>query len=207
MYFVDIGNYHAHLFNGKDILDLSYEDLFKQYIDKKIYYINVNPKLKKDLSNISNWIDLEPFVKLDGSYDGMGVDRKVLLNAKKSGIFVDAGSAITIDKKENGKFIGGTILPGIWRIKKCYKEISPILEIDEISEINLDVLPNTTTKDSISYGIIAPIVSLIKSINSKNLPIYCCGGDGEILSRYIDAKYDKFLLFRGMQKIKESLEC
>lgn len=207
MLLADIGNSFAHLYNSGKIQNLDIESLIANYKDKKLYYINVNPRYKDSLSKQENWIDLEEYVSLENSYPGMGIDRKVLLLSRGDGIYVDAGSAITIDKKENNKFIGGTILPGVKALKEAYSLISPRLKIDKLDNIDLNRLPNSSTKESISYGIIAPIVALIKTININNLPIYCCGGDGELISKYLDnATYNKALIFEGMEKvIKEKL--
>ena len=207
MYLVDIGNRYAHLFDGQKIVDLEYKELFQKYKNSKIYYINVNPTLDKILTEYNNWINLAPFVKLKGVYKGMGIDRQVLLLSRDNGVYIDAGSAITIDLKIDNKFIGGTILPGIWRVKECYKEISPLLKVDTLDSININCLPNTTTKDSISYGIIAPIVALVEKINTKNLPIYCCGGDGKLLSRYLNGEFNRFLIFEGMKKVIKESKC
>ena len=208
MYLADIGNRYAHLYDGKTVSHLSIDDLIKSYTNKKVYYINVNPNNIAKLSAISNWIDLSRYVNLNGSYEGMGIDRQTLLLSRGDGIYIDAGSAITIDKKLNSKFVGGTILPGIWRVKECYGDISSILKIDNLARIDIDKLPTNSTKMSISYGIIAPIVSLIKSINSENLPIYCCGGDGKLISSYIEkSEYIEDLIFEGMKKVIKESRC
>ncbi len=208
MYLADIGNRYAHLYDGKAVSHLSVDDLIKEYSNEKVYYINVNPNNLTKLSNISNWIDLSNYINLNGSYEGMGIDRQTLLLSRGDGIYIDAGSAITIDKKLNSKFIGGTILPGIWRVKECYTDISSVLKIDDLAEVDIDKLPTDSTKMSISYGIIAPIVSLVKSINSENLPIYCCGGDGKLISSYIEkSEYIEDLIFEGMKKVIKESRC
>jgi len=209
MLLADIGNRFAHLYDGNSILDLSIDELISNYSTKRLFFINVNPKNLSKLNIQNQWINLSKYINLNGSYEGMGVDRQVLLLSKGDGIYIDAGSAITIDKKLNNQFVGGTILPGLWRVKKSYKEISKVLEIDEINRVNLANLPKSNTKDTISYGIIAPIIALIKSINRENLPIYCCGGDGKLISSYLkDSIYEKDLIFKGMLKvIKENNLC
>lgn len=207
MLLADIGNRYAHLFDGQKVINLEYSELFQNYKNSKIYYINVNPNIQEQLKSIDNWINIEPFVKLNGAYKTMGIDRQVLLLSSKDGVYIDAGSAITIDLKVDGKFVGGTILPGIWRVKECYKQISSKLEIETLNQINIEKLPNSTTKESISYGIIAPIVALVEKINKNNLPIYITGGDGELLSSYISGKFDKFLIFKGMQKVIKEHKC
>ncbi len=207
MLLADIGNSFAHLYSNGKIENLDINSLIKKYKDKKLYYINVNPRYKELLATQKNWINLEEYVSLENSYPEMGIDRKVLLLSRGDGIYVDAGSAITIDKKENNRFIGGTIIPGIKALKEAYSLISPKLKIEKLDRVNLNKLPNSSTKESISYGIIAPIVALIKTINSSNLPIYCCGGDGELILEYLDnATYNRALIFEGMKKvIKENL--
>ena len=205
MYLVDIGNRYAHLSMGNRVVNLEYETLFKEYKDKRLYYINVNPNLKEELKKNRNWIDLEEYIKLDGTYKGMGVDRKALLLSRGDGVYIDAGSAITIDLKRDNRFIGGTILLGIWKQKSAYKEISSVLEVSNLEELNLNTLPNTNTKESISYGIIAPIVALIEKINKDNLPIYITGGDGRLLASYIkNSQYIDNLIFEGLKRVAKS---
>jgi len=208
LYLADVGNRYALLYNGKEIVDLEIDELIKEYRDKKLYYINVNPHNTKKLEVIENWINLEPFVELNGAYSDMGVDRQVLLLSASDGIYIDAGSAITIDLKRDNKFLGGTILPGIWRLKSCYEDISSKLVIDEISQIDINRLPLSNTQEAISYGVIAPIIALINSINRDNLPLYCCGGDGKLIASYLkNATYNKELIFDGMKKVIKEIKC
>jgi len=208
MILADIGNSFAHLYIDGQVINLDVDTLIEKYRDSKIYYINVNPRNKTKLEAIDNWIDLEKFVHLENSYDTMGIDRKVLLLSRGDGIYIDAGSAITIDKKENGKFIGGTILPGIKASIESYSCISSALKIKSIEDVDLDILPSSSTKESISYGIVAPIVALIERVNSSNLLIYCCGGDGELIANYLKgAIYSKELIFEGMIKVIKECRC
>ena len=208
MYLADIGNRYAHLYDGKRLNHLSVDDLIKNYYNKTVYYINVNPNNIEKLSKVNSWLDLSKYINLNGSYKGMGIDRQALLLSRGDGIYIDAGSAITIDKKLHSKFIGGTILPGIWRVKECYADISSVLRIDDLAKVNINKLPTGSTKMSISYGIIAPLVSLVNSINSERLPIYCCGGDGKLISRYIDkSEYIEDLIFDGMKKVIKESRC
>jgi len=208
LFLADIGNRFAHLYYNGTVYDLTIDDLVEKFSDKKLYYINVNPKNIDRLIQIANWIDLSDYVHLNGAYNGMGIDRQMLLLSSGDGIYIDAGSAITIDLKVDNIFMGGTILPGIWRVKKAYSEISEYLKIDNIQRIDLNSLPSSSTKESVSYGIIAPIIALINSINRDDLPIYCCGGDGELVASYIDrAIYKKDLVFDGMKKVIKESRC
>ncbi len=206
-YLVDIGNSFAHIYDGKSIINLTHNNFFKAYKNKNIFYINVKKSLKERLKANKNWVDLSKFVKLNGSYTSMGIDRQVLLLSQGDGIYIDAGTAITIDKKINNKFLGGVILLGLWKFKEAYKEISPTLDIKKIQKINLDILPSNDTISTISYGIIAPIIALIEKINKEKLNIYITGGDGELLSSYIpNAIYKKDLIFDGMKNIVRSID-
>mgnify|MGYP001556459108 FL=1 len=146
-------------------------------------------------------------MKLEGAYDTMGVDRQALCHSHDDGVFVDAGSAITVDVMENGTYMGGFIYPGLKAMIDTYSAISPALETQLNETISMQCLP-TTTKDGISYGIIASIKALIdKHSDSKKL--YFTGGDGELLSTFFkEATYDEMLVFDGMRKvIKETQIC
>jgi type III pantothenate kinase len=67
-----------------------------------------------------------------------------------------------------------------------------------VEHLDLTQLP-LTTKEQISYGIIASIKTLIeKHLRGKSL--YITGGDGRILSGFFrDAIYDETLVFKGME--------
>ncbi len=205
---VDIGNRYAHIFLDGKIISLEHSELFLKFAHKRIYYINVKHALKVKLQAMKEWIDLEPYVFVKGSYEGMGIDRKVLLLSRGDGIYIDAGSAITIDKFEDNQFQGGVILPGIWTQKSSYKSISPYLSVEKLQRVDLNTLPKGSTQETLSYSIFAPIVALVEKINSSNLPIFCCGGDGKMLASYIDgAIYSKELLFEGMRKVIKECRC
>jgi type III pantothenate kinase len=108
---------------------------------------------------------------------------------------------------QDGYYLGGFILPGLKAMLQAYKSISPVLDTELNETISLERLP-ATTKDGISYGIIASIKALIdKHIDSKKL--YFTGGDGKLLSGFFpEATYDEMLVFDGMRKvIKESEIC
>ncbi|HGZ70814.1 MAG TPA: type III pantothenate kinase [Nitratifractor sp.] len=205
---VDIGNRYAHLYLDGKVFDLSYDELFAQFSHRKIFYICVNNSLRDLLSQNSLWIDIEPFIEIKGSYRGMGIDRQVVLLSRGDGIYIDAGSAITIDKIVEDEYQGGIILPGVWSMIKSYAQISPILEIESLDRVDLCKLPKSNTRNTISYGIIAPIVAFVEKINSEGLPIYCCGGDGERVSGYMQsAIYSKELVFEGMNKVVKECGC
>ena len=203
----DIGNTHFHIYNGKKVEHLTYEDAIKKYSQSELCYISVKHQLSDVIAGIKNWKNISFLMKIEGEYETMGVDRKALCLSQRNGIFIDAGSAITVDVVENGVYSGGYIFPGLKAMLKAYKEISLALESELESKINLHRLP-FTTKEQISYGIIASIKALIQ-MHSDEKTLYFTGGDGKFLSTFFDdVVYDETLVFRGMLKaIKDKKIC
>ena len=81
----------------------------------------------------------------------------------------------------------------------AYTGISSVLDVELNRHISLEQLP-ATTKDGISYGIIASIKALIDK-HSHGRTLYFTGGDGKFLSTFFDnAIYDETLVFQGMIK-------
>jgi len=199
MLLADIGNTHIHIYDtSKDIVThLPHQEGINLYRDEKIFYISVNISLEDKIKSLTNWINISLKISLDGAYNGMGVDRRALCLSHRDGVFIDAGSAITVDIMENGLYQGGFILAGLKSILKSYQDISPILNIDINYDISVDRLP-LTTKDGISYGIIAPIKTIIEK-HQKDRRLYFTGGDGEYLSSFFkNGLFDERLVFKGM---------
>jgi len=195
----DIGNTHFHIYDGKKVEHLSYEDAIKKYIHKELFYISVKHQLSDEIADIPKWKNISSLMSIEGEYTTMGIDRKALCLSHNDGLFVDAGSAITVDVVENGCYIGGFILPGLQAYIKSYKSISPALDTDLSQKLNLAELP-TTTKEQISYGIIASIKALIDKHSTAKI-LYFTGGDGKFLSTFFEgAIYDETLVFTGMQQ-------
>jgi type III pantothenate kinase len=195
----DIGNSYFHIYNGLTVEHLNYDDAIQKYKDTPLKYISVNQKIEAKIGHIKIWENLSSSMVIEGQYDTMGVDRKALCLSHSEGVFIDAGSAITVDVVAKGKYVGGFILPGLKAYINSYKAISPILDVALNRELSLDSLPGTT-KDGISYGIIASIKALIDK-HSDGKKLYFTGGDGEFLSSFFeDAMYDEMLVFNGMQQ-------
>jgi len=203
----DIGNTHFHIYNGERVEHLLYLDAIAKYRGEKLYYISVKHQFNADIAGIQNWKDISSSVHIEGEYETMGVDRRALCLSHENGLFIDAGSAITVDVVEEGVYGGGYIFPGLKSMLKGYKEISPVLSAELDTKIDLDHLP-LTTKEQISYGIIASIKALIDKHRNGN-KLYFTGGDGKFLSHFFErAVYDEMLVFDGMRKvIKESKIC
>jgi len=203
----DIGNTHFHIYDGQKVEHLTYEDAIEKYSQSKLCYICVKHQLSDEIAGIKNWKNISSLMSIEGEYETMGVDRKALCLSHASGIFIDAGSAITVDVVKNGIYTGGYIFPGIKAMIKTYKEISPVLDSELDTKIELHRLP-LTTKEQISYGIIASIKVLIEK-HSESKTLYFTGGDGKFLSTFFDdVIYDDTLVFRGMLKaIKDKKIC
>jgi len=195
----DIGNSRIHIYDGKEVVHLLPDEAISRYASQKLYYISVNHHLEARIQAKTLWENISERVHIDGEYETMGVDRRALCLSHESGVFVDVGSAITVDMVEQGCYKGGYIFPGLWAMLKSYKEISPALEAVLETKIDLTRLP-LTTKEQISYGIIASIKALIAQ-HSKGKCIYFTGGDGKLLSTFFEhACYDETLVFQGMKQ-------
>ncbi|SFV90231.1 Pantothenate kinase type III, CoaX-like [hydrothermal vent metagenome] len=195
----DIGNSRIHIYDGKEVVHLLPDEAISRYAAQKLYYISVNHHLEARIQAKTLWENISERVYIDGEYKTMGVDRRALCLSHESGVFVDAGSAITVDIVEESRYVGGFILPGIKAYLNAYGAISPILKVSLDDTITLQRLP-TTTKGQISYGIIASIKVLIAQ-HSKGKSIYFTGGDGKLLSAFFEhACYDETLVFQGMKQ-------
>lgn len=195
----DIGNSYFHIYNGCEVEHLSYEDAIRKYSKEALCYISVKQQLDSTIENIHLWKNISEQIQLEGAYETMGVDRRALCLSHENGVFVDAGSAITVDIMQDGNYIGGFILPGLKAMLQAYTSISPVLETELNETISLERLP-ATTKDGISYGIIASIKALIDK-HSDGKSLYFTGGDGKLLSGFFkEAMYDEMLIFEGMRK-------
>ena len=195
----DIGNTRMHLFDGKSVIHLSVDEAIGRYAAQKVYYISVNHAVQARIQEETQWENISNKVHLLGEYETMGVDRRALCLSHDDGIFIDAGSAITVDKVCGGYYEGGWIMPGLEAMRRAYASISPVLDIVPDTTVELMRLPRTTAQQ-ISYGIIAPIKALVER-ESGDLPIYVTGGDGaRIASLFSDAIFDESLIFRGLKR-------
>ena len=200
MILADVGNRHVHIWHHGRIEHLLLMEAVEKYGTEEVHYINVSEAHAQTLATLDDWHDIAGQLVLDGAYEGMGVDRKALCLSHSHGIFVDAGSAITVDKMLDGVYQGGYILPGMHAYRNAYAEISPVLDVVLDREVRLEILPKST-RQSVSFGTIAPVIASIEKIMG-DLPVYCTGGDGKWLSQYFEqAVFDEALLFQGMIKM------
>lgn len=206
MLLADFGNTRVHIYDGKNVSHLSHEEAIERYHNVPLSYICVNHNIKSHIEHMVLWEDISNRLSIEGEYETMGIDRKALCLSHTNGIFVDAGSAITVDIVKGGIYQGGFILPGIRAYLESYKRISSALDTELNRECSLASLPRTT-KDSVSYGIIASIKAVLDS-HKTDLPLYFTGGDGEWLSSlFPNSKFDELLVFKGMQKALKDKSC
>ena len=200
MLLADIGNTRIHIYDGKKVVHLSHEDAIVKYANQKLKYITVKHQLKEKLDALEKWEDISDLMRIPNEYTTMGIDRKALCLSHTTGIFVSAGSAITVDVVEEGNYLGGFLLPGLKAYLEAYSAISPALATALNAEVSLTKLP-TTTQDAISFGIISSVKTLIEKYQGKK-KLYISGGDGALLSGFFEnATFDETLIFKGMQNI------
>jgi type III pantothenate kinase len=198
VFLADIGNTRIHIYDGDEVIHLTHKEAMERYKNRKLKYITVKHQLKEELACLKNWEDISELMQIENEYSTMGIDRKALCLSHTNGIFVSAGSAITVDVVEEGRYMGGFLLLGLRAFVDAYASISPALEIEINREVLLNQLPQTT-KDGISYGIISSIKMLIEKHQSDK-KLYISGGDGEFLASFFDnAIFDETLIFQGMK--------
>ena len=199
MLLADIGNSRVHIYNGDEVVHLSHKEAIEKYGNQEIKYITVKHQLKEQLESLDKWENISELMQVEGQYSTMGIDRKALCLSHKRGIFVSAGSAITVDVVEEGRYLGGFLLPGLKAYIEAYGSISPALKTELNPKVSLHELPKTT-QDAISFGIIASIKTLIEK-HQANKQLYITGGDGKLLSQFFtNAIFDETLIFQGMKK-------
>ena len=200
MLLADIGNTRIHIYDGETVVHLSHDDAIAQYGDQTVKYITVKHQLKERLRRLENWEDISSLIKIENEYATMGIDRKALCLSHKNGIFVSAGSAITVDVVEEGVYQGGFLLPGFKAYIEAYASISPALATELNVQVSLSALP-TSTQDSISFGIISSVKALIEKYQGER-QLYISGGDGRWLSSlFKNAIFDETLIFLGMRSV------
>ncbi len=201
----DIGNTNIKAYHDSKIETIKADENLS-FPKEKFYYICVNSAYHDRLQKLENAINLEPKIKLDSKYKGLGVDRKIVCKAVQNGVIIDAGSAITVDIMIEGVHKGGFITLGLHTYQQSFAKISDALvfEIDE--NIDLDTLPQNT-KDALNFATFQAVVGAINAVK-KDLPLIFCGGDGEVLMRFFtEARFQKDLVFEGMKEVIKESGC
>lgn len=200
MILCNIGNTNANFLDNGRFFTKNIEAFLKMDIQEKVFYINVNERLKDFLQSKKNFINLQEYFTLDTQYQGLGIDRMAACCGYSNGVIVDAGSAITIDIMLDNKHLGGAILPGLAKYKKAYIDISSRLNYELNTAIDLNSYP-LCTKDALSYGTLKSVILCIEAM-AKDKNIIFTGGDGAFLSGFFEKSiFDKLLIHRSMEKI------
>ena len=200
MLLCDIGNTSYHFYD--DARGIDYREDAAGFdpasLQTAVYYINVNAAVQPGLDALGNWIDLRPHVAWEKYYPTMGIDRVMACEAVAEGVVVDAGSAITVDVVNSGRFEGGFIYPGLSALRRAYREISPRLEHSFNFDMQLDKMPKNT-QDAITYGALG---LLAREVRSYGMPVFLTGGDASVLMPlFAQPFHEPLLLFSGMKKI------
>jgi len=202
MLLYDIGNTNIKRYHDGKITVENDADFPKE----KFYYICVNSAYHDSLEKLDNAINLEPKIKLDTQYKGLGVDRKIVCKALNNVVIIDAGSAITVDIMSEGKHQGGFITLGLHSFRQSFAKISDALEFEIDENIDLNTLPQNT-KDALNFATFQAVVGAIEKVRG-DLPLVFCGGDGEKLLRFFkDASYHDSLVFEGMKEVIKESGC
>jgi type III pantothenate kinase len=203
MILADVGNRHIHIYEEGAVVDLSYDDAIEYFSSQTLYYICVNSAVDEKIKRYTSWKNISDLIHIDGEYSQMGVDRKALCLSRGDGIYIDAGSAITIDKVSGGRYTGGMIFPGLYSYKNAYSSISKKLDFDvELMDRELDDLGNLPkgTNKQIVYTILKPIVDSVNNIRG-DLPLYITGGDRLVFGNLFDeVNLSNKFLFEGILK-------
>lgn len=201
MLLLDIGNTNVKVWQMGEVSRYPLEHY--RFPEEPFYYINVNPLLEARLHAMAFAHDLRGDFRFDTPYRGMGIDRIAACYTIQSGVVVDAGSAITVDLMEEGRHVGGFIMPGLSAVKASFATISSKLEHTLNLEIDMTRLP-LSTGEALSYATIKPIVLMIRD-TAQGMPIVLTGGDGSSMQRFLPGSvYRENLVFEGMlQVIKE----
>ena len=205
MLLYDIGNTNIKVYHDSQLERIK-ADKKVSFPKEKFYYICVNSAFHDKLEKLENAINLEPEIKLDSKYVGLGIDRKIVCKAVDNGVIIDAGSAITVDVMRDGEHKGGFITLGLHTFEKSFATISDALIFKLDETIDLAKLPQNT-KDALNFATFHAVVASINAVRD-DLPLFFCGGDGEKLMRFFEgAMFLEDLVFEGMKEVIKESRC
>jgi type III pantothenate kinase len=198
MILADVGNSRVHLYEEGRILHLDLDDALEAFGERIVHYISVNEAASERIAAESYWREIGDRLELPGAYPGMGVDRKALCLSRGDGLYIDAGSAITLDKVEGGVYRGGAIFPGVRAWERAFASISPVLDREPDWEVEPETLPKGTRRQ-ISYAMMASLVHTVRAMRGK-LPLHVTGGDGRRIAAWLGegTRWEEGLVFEGM---------
>ena len=124
----------------------------------------------------------------------------------KNAIVLDFGTAITVDVLHSGKFLGGSITPGIFTmLYSLFKNAAklPLIDLDEIPESSI----GKNTADNIKIGILKvlayglnSVVEDIKNELSSDMKVIVTGGQSKMVLPILKHDvYDPDITLKGME--------
>ncbi len=198
MILCDIGNTTVDIYENGICRKVTLLEFNPGLLMGDVWYACVNTLVSKSVVLLPNWHNISTLIDWEKYYPTMGIDRILVCEAIGDGVIVDAGSAITVDVMSDGGYQGGFIALGLKSVQEAYSKLSPALDVSFNFEVELDKMAKNTS-DAITIGFIAPLVEKIFALGS---PLYLCGGDAVLLSRFLPhAIVDNELIFKGMKML------
>lgn len=209
-----------HLFLHSDLVRQGFNNL-------SVYLASVVSRQTEYWQHYNNLVLIRlKDLKLTNTYPTMGVDRALAVSGaiaiyNKACLVVDGGTALTFTGVDaDGKFVGGAILPGLR---------SQLLSLQQktaaLPEVQLpDLLPPRWAMDTdtaIASGILYTAIAGVQSCvvdwlrQFPQSQIIFTGGDGAILSRFLQQQYPKLsseivvdsnLVFQGIRLVYQQRE-
>ncbi len=179
-------------------LDYILERFSRKFFGKEILFVEADEKCGVE------WPVSNP--------KGIGADRVAnvvgaVYEYSKDALVIDFGTAITIDVIDDGKFLGGTISPGIYTmLYSLFKSAAklPLIDLSKIPESSI----GRNTEDNIRIGILKLIAyglnELVKDIKEelgKDAIVIVTGGQAKLVLELLKHDvYDPDLTLKGMER-------
>lgn len=149
--------------------------------------------LQNSLSLSCNWVSttsIFPFTINYKTPETLGVDRVIACAGAFEGddlLLIDFGSCITYDYVVEGKYLGGTISPGIQLRMKSMHDYTDNLPEVEVPKALVDIIGDSTQscmESGVMNGVLMEVEGFISSIKKKypKINVYLTGGDANIFA-------------------------
>ena len=113
-------------------------------------------------------------------------------NLNSKGLLIaDAGTVLSLTKiTANGEFAGGQLMAGLNLQISAMAKFAANLNKPESHVIISEIFPFSTDEAMLRGSLQALIGNLVEAQKETNLPIWICGGDSEILYKYLHKRLD-----------------
>ncbi len=213
--YLKIGNSSVKALFKNVIYDIEDISQLKKLKIGSLYYYFTDPHKFKDLLPYLNSINAVEFTRsnirlIENGYkypDEIGIDR--LLGAsffyrkyKKDLIFVDLGTAITVNIIRDKRLTGGYILPGI---NVYYKSLSNVGRLPLIKNKKIFFEPGKSTMENIRNGYFLLLKSFFDKIKKREkLPLYASGGEKMLIDLDVFEQYNEDVDLKEMRNYEEN---